>query len=290
MTQTTTDRSRAHRSTRAFCTLLLALIGLATLQVQVTDPVAAVGTVLEGPVASAFCFKGPFAKASVVKITVLENGRVATTQTDARGAYQVPTVIDGVLVHVAVDGKFFDERTGKITKTPITLTAIDSHDQGDRAPQVNVISHLVAARVIALAGDGSRGPFVNIVVPAVFPEARASVQESLEDALNRMPRGSVLDLNPKDEGSRGQAQVIHVSLVVTEAAYQRSRATGVDQGTATQSLLNDMVRDIANLGRFSPEMVTELRTAEQTMDGAAMLRNLHAAYGIGGDLIDDYRP
>ena len=267
MTQTTTDRSRAHRSTRAFCTLLLALIGLATLQVQVTDPVAAVGTVLEGPVASAFCFKGPFAKASVVKITVLENGRVATTQTDARGAYQVPTVIDGVLVHVAVDGKFFDERTGKITKTPITLTAIDSHDQGDRAPQVNVISHLVAARVIALAGDGSRGPFVNIVVPAVFPEARASVQESLEDALNRMPRGSVLDLNPKDEGSRG-----------------------VDQGTATQSLLNDMVRDIANLGRFSPEMVTELRTAEQTMDGAAMLRNLHAAYGIGGDLIDDYRP
>ena len=55
-------------------------------------------------------------------------------------------------------------------------------------------------------------------------------------------------------------------------------------------MLNDMNRDVATLGRLSPELITELRNAELTMDGAAMLKNLHDAYGIGGDLFDDYPP
>ena len=173
MTQTATSGARSRRFVRACCALFVALFGHATLQLQVVDPAAAVGTVL----------KGPFAKASVVRVTMLENGKVATTQTDAQGAFEVPAVIDGVLVHVAARGKFFDERTGKMTKTPITLTAVAHHNQGDQAPDVNVISHLVAARASVLAGHGSRGPFVNIVMPAVIPVAKESVHGALEDAL-----------------------------------------------------------------------------------------------------------
>ena len=84
MTQTATSGARSRRFVPACCALFVALFGLATLQLQVVDPAAAVGTVL----------KGPFAKASVVRVTMLENGKVATTQTDARGAFEVPAVID----------------------------------------------------------------------------------------------------------------------------------------------------------------------------------------------------
>ena len=65
---------------------------------------------------------------------------------------------------------------------------------------------------------------------------------------------------------------------------------GIGPGKAAQLLLNDMSRDIAGYGRFSPAIISELRAAEKTMDGAAMLRNLVDAYGIGEDLIDDYLP
>lgn len=260
------------------CTLLLAFFSLATISVNGAEESSAKGRV----------FKGPMAKMSTVQITNLVTGKSAVTVTDAEGQYEMPHQVEDVLVQVRARGKFFDERSGKMTKVPVTLTAIKRHRSDAPAPQVNVVTHLVAARANALAGSGSRGPFTVIVMPMVLPEAQANVHEALEDALLDMPGGDASDINPGNEGSLGQAQVVHVSLVVSEAAYMRARAIEADPGVGAQSLLNNMVQDIARFGRFSPAIVSELRAAERAMDGAAMLRNLVDAYGIGEDLIDSY--
>ena len=271
-------KSNSSRYAVSLCVLLLAFFSLATFTVQAIEGAGEKGRV----------FKGPMAKMSAVKITVLSTGKSAETVTNAAGQYDIPVQIDNELIQVRAHGKFFDERTGKLTKIPVTLTAIAHHLSGDAAPQVNIISHLIAIRASALAGSGSRGPFALIVMPMVFPDAVANVQEALEEALDDLPTGNIADIDPADEGSLGQAQVIHVSLVVSEAANMRARTIGADPGVGAQSLINDMSRDIARYGRVSPEIASELRAAERTMDGAAMLRNLVDAYGIGEDLMNNY--
>ena len=288
MTKPNTTRSRIHpgqfngfpRFTAFSCALLLAIFCLGTLSAQ-----AAGGGGEKGRV-----FKGPMAKMSTVRITVLTSGKSTDTVTDAEGQYEILAQVDNEIVQVRARGKFFDEKTGKITKTPVTLTAIAHHRAGDAAPDVNIISHLVAIRANALAGFGARGPFVTIVMPMVFPDAEDHVADALDVALSRIPKGKVTGVNLSDEGSLGQARVIHVSLVVSQAANKRARSAGIGPGKAAQLLLNDMSRDIAGYGRFSPAIISELRAAEKTMDGAAMLRNLVDAYGIGEDLLDDYLP
>ncbi|MEC9476842.1 MAG: hypothetical protein VX764_07390 [Planctomycetota bacterium] len=274
-------RAKTHsisRNTARLLVLLVAFFGVMTYSVQAIEKAGEQGRV----------FKGPMAKMSSVKITVLATGKTADTVTDAEGQYQIPGQIDDELIQVRARGRFFDEHSGKLTKVPVVLTAITRHQDGDAAPQVNLVSHLIATRINALAGSGSRGPFAAIVIPMVFPNAVSGVQEALEDALPDLPSGVADDLDPAAEGSLGQAQVIHVSLVVSEAANRRARTIGADPGVGAQSLITDMTRDIFRYGRFSPAIASELRLAERTMDGAAMLRNLVDAHGIGVDLIDSY--
>jgi hypothetical protein len=122
-------------------------------------------------------------------------------------------------------------------------------------------------------------------MPSVIEQAERQVIDALAVAMVRMRRvdgrlATVKDV--RDDGSMGQAQVMHVSLVMSEAAAARG-----SNGMA--SLLNDMTREIAILGKLRSSTVLELRAAENQMNAISMLRTLQEEYGFGQACAVHYR-
>jgi len=234
---------------------------------------------------SSSVFLGPMQKSSVVRITDLVSGRSQQTRTDSDGQYAIEKALEDTVIYVSARGKVFNLRLGRMGDEPVLLSAVAMSRAGDPPPQVNLLSTLVAVRANALAGMASRGPYARIVMPSVIEQAERQVNDALAVAMRRMRRDDghlATEKDVRDAGSMGQAQVMHVSLVVSEAAAARG-ANGMS------SLLDDMARDIATLGRLQSSTVLELRAAENHMNAIGMLRTLQEEYGFGQACAVHYR-
>ena len=234
---------------------------------------------------SSSVFLGPMQKSSVIKITDMVSGRSQQTHTDSDGQYAIEKTMEGTVIHVFARGKVFDLRRGRMGDEELLLSAVSMSRAGDAPPQVNLLSTLVSVRANVLAGMASRGPYARIVMPSVIEQAERQVVDALAVARVRMRRvdgrlATVKDV--RDDGSMGQAQVMHVSLVMSEAAAARG-----SNGMA--SLLNDMTREIAILGKLRSSTVLELRAAENQMNAISMLRTLQEEYGFGQACAVHYR-
>ncbi len=234
---------------------------------------------------SSSVFLGPMQKSSVIKITDMVSGRSQQTHTDSDGQYAIEKTMEGTVIHVFARGKVFDLRRGRMGDEELLLSAVSMSRAGDAPPQVNLLSTLVSVRANVLAGMASRGPYARIVMPSVIEQAERQVIDALAVAMVRMRRvdgrlATVKDV--RDDGSMGQAQVMHVSLVMSEAAAARG-----SNGMA--SLLNDMTREIAILGKLRSSTVLELRAAENQMNAISMLRTLQEEYGFGQACAVHYR-
>ncbi|MDE0960710.1 MAG: hypothetical protein OSB09_08010 [Planctomycetota bacterium] len=222
-------------------------------------------------------FLGPMEKSSEIRITDMETARSIQTKTDEDGKYAIEKNITNTVIHVSARGKVFDLRRGRMSDQEVLLSAIAVAREGSPPPQVNILTTLVAVRANALAGQASRGPYARIVMPSVIEQAQLEINDALAIAMPRMRRDDThlaSEKDPRDDGSMGQVQLMHVSMVVSEAAAARG-ANGLT------SLLDDMASEMATLGRFKSSTVQELRAAENNMNAIRLLRTLQEEYGFG---------
>jgi len=123
--------------------------------------------------------KGPFAKGS--KVTIYElNAKFEKTKnysegkTDDKGYFEIE-IKNGELVSpyiiLEVKGKYFNEVSGEITNTSITLNAIADMSYKSKA-NINVLTHLEFERVLELVKSGKS-----------FGEAKKQAQKEVLDAL-----------------------------------------------------------------------------------------------------------
>ncbi len=299
MTQLTDNSIGSSRIGIVFSLALMVLmsfgsaVGAADTQGR-SKEVPVVGTSGAGkptPDSAASVFLGPMEKASLVLITDLESAKSSVTSTDKNGQYRIPKGLPGTVIHIAARGRVFDLSSGRLTDSTIILSAVQVRGVADDDPQVNILSTLVAARANALAGPASRGPFARIAMPSCIQQAEQEVQDALALALVEMRQDEstlATEKDPRADGTAGQAQLIHVSMVVSAAASRRV-ARGTDPAVGIESITEDMVQQIANQGRFESSLVHELRTAEQTMNAVQMLRRLQQQFGFGANLLPLYR-
>lgn len=124
--------------------------------------------------------KGPFVSGSSVSIYELDNnlnatGRVFEAKTDNEGAFSINTSTSLVskYVKLSVNGFYFNEYTGRLSDAPISLEAISSIDNVDKANvNVNILTHLEMPRVINLVSSGKN-----------FQEAKQQAQKELLNAF-----------------------------------------------------------------------------------------------------------
>ncbi len=124
--------------------------------------------------------KGPFVSGSSVSIYELDNnlnatGRVFEAKTDNKGAFSINTSTSLVskYVKLSVNGFYFNEYTGRLSDAPISLEAISSIDNVDKANvNVNILTHLEMPRVMNLVSSGKN-----------FKEAKQQAQKELLNAF-----------------------------------------------------------------------------------------------------------
>lgn len=299
MTQPTDNSISSSRIGIVFSLALMVLVSFGSAVVAADtqgrpakDPV--VGSSGDGkptPDSAASVFLGPMEKASLVLITDLESAKSSVTSTDGNGQYRLPKGLPSTVIYVATRGRVFDLSSGRLTDSTVILSAVQVRGVADDDPQVNILTTLVAARANALAGPASRGPFARIAMPSSIQQAEQEVQDALAVALIEMRQDEstlATEKDPRADGTAGQVQLIHVSMVVSEAAAARV-AKGTDPAVGIESIIEDMVQQIANLGRFESSLVQELRAAEQNMNAVQMLRTLQQEFGFGANLLPFYR-
>jgi uncharacterized protein (TIGR02145 family) len=123
--------------------------------------------------------KGPFARDS--KVTIYElNAKFGKTEnrsegkTDGDGSFEI-RIKNGELaspyVILEANGRYFNEASGEITTTPITLNAI-ADMSGKSQANINVLTHLELERVLELAKGGKS-----------FSAAKKQAQREVLEAL-----------------------------------------------------------------------------------------------------------
>lgn len=96
--------------------------------------------------------KGPFSPGAEVKAIRLDNdgqrtSDEVTTQTGNNGSFEFPTLPWSGPTLVEVSGTYFNETTGNFSDGEITLQAMMEAEDGSVKGNINLFTHLVAARI-----------------------------------------------------------------------------------------------------------------------------------------------
>ncbi|MBU1221263.1 thrombospondin type 3 repeat-containing protein [Myxococcota bacterium] len=188
--------------------------------------------------------KGPFITGSSVRMIILDEsfnptGEIFFTQTTSNSGnfvlaldYLAPVMLEGY-------GYYFNENTGKLSHSPLTLRALFKPD-GSEIQQVyiNLITHLTVERVKELLKSGSE-----------FDDARQTAESELISAYNisniytHSSPGTSLNLEGGD--SDENAFLLLLSAVTIEAARVRTNDSSYSSGDFQEflNILSDDLRD-----------------------------------------------
>lgn len=125
--------------------------------------------------ATGFAQKGPFATGSKVTITELDDklkatGKTFETTTNNEGYYELQNSAEfgTKYVRLSVNGRYFNEWTGELSQTAITIEAITDIKQGEKV-NINLLTHLEIPRIEYLVNEGNMS----------FSEAKKQAEEEL---------------------------------------------------------------------------------------------------------------
>ncbi|MGK3987460.1 VCBS repeat-containing protein [Sorangium sp. So ce136] len=210
--------------------------------------------------------KGPLLVGSVVTVSAVDSRgnptgyTLSSSTTSVVGDYEVTTSYQGY-VSVTATGLYLDELTGDASSAPFTLHAFYNVARG--GPQrvnVNLFTHLSHLRVKRLLGEG---------LP--LEQATAQAEGELVAALGIGGPG----FDPGAPGhsfqlfgddTDGNAYLLAVNAVLLKSMCPSGDPYVCPEDQAFVLKCGRIAADLADDGRIAPELLAELRRAEQVMN------------------------
>lgn len=192
--------------------------------------------------------KGPLVVGSSVQAAALDaagnpTGEIFTTTTiDDLGTF-VLTVPAGVALRLEATGGYYNEVTGRLSGSSLTLRAfLPASAVASGTAYVNVVTHLSAPRTERLVAEG-----------ASFADAVAQAEAELRAALEIVPDTLVLSATGSEMSLAGgdtlsNAYLFALSTVLAQAAIER---TPDAPDTGLQELANMIALDLADDGALA---------------------------------------
>src|SRR5581483_4485107 len=127
--------------------------------------------------------KGPFIVGTPVYVNKLDDRGNATSSTvitaikDSIGSFSFQ-IEEGGAVQIISDGYYFNELTGQISKSTLTLKAIYNISSNEvNQANVNILTHLINDRVLSLIKDGKMS------ASSAITQAQNEILKALNDVL-----------------------------------------------------------------------------------------------------------
>lgn len=165
---------------------------------------------------SGYAQKGPFAMGSQILINELDSalvptGRTFSTQTqDYSGIYAINGVeLASNFVQIRVDGFYFNEVSGELSETQLSLSGIMDLSQAD-LQNLNILTHLEQYRVQYLVEQGTS-------FETAINQAHEEVMQMLEFSSMEITRSEQLDISGQGED--------HAMLLAASLILQGKRTT-----------------------------------------------------------------
>ena len=229
--------------------------------------------------------KGPFSTGAAVSVSaVLANGSIGanladTTVTDNLGRYAA-TLPENQLVEIAVAGSFMDELDGAPSQGPTTLRLVtQTSSSASQTANVNLLTHLAAARIRALLAAGS-------TIDAALAQARDDVLGALAPlapqpapAPGSFGALSLFSDVPDDADS---AYLVTVSSVFLARARDLAVQNGTDTAAELQAILDSLADDLSDGEIADTASFDDLRAASASVDPEQVMSNLADLAGAEG--------
>lgn len=211
-----------------------------------------------GPKVKGAAAKGPFVANGTISVSPADgsgaaSGKASEGKTNARGEFEF-SLGKGGLVLATADGHFYDELTGKVSGSSVSLKAYASlKGSGSQKLFINTVTHLTSARVQTLLAGGT-----------VAAEAIGQADEEIDAALgiavstwSRSTPGTGLDLLAGD--TEESAYAAAVGAVMLQVAEHRVRAGA--GASSIQEVLDEVAADFADDGLLEEELRAEIDRA-----------------------------
>ncbi|XOV89280.1 MAG: thrombospondin type 3 repeat-containing protein [Pseudomonadota bacterium] len=254
---------------------LLSLILLLALAAGCSEGgIGGTGSVVPGPdplLVSGQANKGPFDAGAVITATRLSGAGQVQAETVGRlGEFSLSLLPDAAY-QIRVNGRYFSETGGVVPDAPVTLTAVVSPRENEPV-NVNVATHLIHRRVLALIDDGTAA---STAIDMATSELVATLSPLLPAPANPLEFTQLALINaaqaqPNEEGN---AWLLALGALIEIAA-------GPDVG----ELLDSLATGFAVSGRLDSNLLTPLQLAMRQVnpdDVHASLIGLEPAFSQG---------
>lgn len=222
--------------------------------------------------------KGPFIRGASITIQELNEelsptGRTFSTETvDDFGRFAVDVELEFPYVEVTADGYYYDEISGQLSQSRLTLRAI-SHVSSEGFVNVNVLTHLSRPRIRQLVKEGM-----------AFEDARLLAEEQVLAVFNlQAPDATAFDKLDLSSEAAANSLLLAASTILQQMATERAAS----QATVTAELseaLAMIVTDLSPDGKLDdPEYVAALQVAYDDFDALDVLgklKNRYSALGV----------
>lgn len=221
--------------------------------------------------------KGPFLRGSGVTYRYVDragdtvSGDFSTETTDDLGSFELELDEAG-MVSIRVSGYQFNEVTGQVSDGVLALRGLYlSNDEAQQSAQVNLLTHIIYDRVIAIAESGSTSPGI------AMTQAEVELLRELETALPDISFNDFSQLsiyNRSNTPSQGNAYLLLFSAALYQHAINTTPSGNSVSGQMTL-ILNALSDDFVDGDlEASGNILNGLVLAIQQLDPDQVITNL----------------
>lgn len=225
--------------------------------------------------------KGPLIFGSQVWVSVLNSelkptgSTFLTKTTDDLGRFRLESTIPAQLVEITASGYYFDEISGALSASPITLSALVDL-AADETPTVNILTTLQQPRFRKLLSDGM--------------SYAVAKKQSQNEVLNvfKIDSNDVIDLNSlfsmNLDGNQDQDSVLlATTAVLSQAASDSITTSSPAQAAHMTILLSRIGADLADDGAVGDSgILARISSASSNVDLAEVRNNVESYFSANG--------
>ena len=224
--------------------------------------------------------KGPFLVGSTVLINRRDERGRSTSATilseikDSIGSFSFVTDDPG-LVQIVATGYYFSELTGQVSSGTLTLRAIlEIEDRPGQKAYVNIMTHLINDRVLALLAGGQIG------IGAAIAQAEAELTTAFQNALpvtslEGFSGLNVYNTSTSQESDAGNTYLLALSTGFYKYAEIKAQQFGTTTDAELTLILNRLSDDLEDDGRLAtPDFIREFTTAIRSLSPEIIAANL----------------